>query len=536
MNRMDNPSPSSSYRNDTKLLKTTGFARLTDDLLHNVLSKLPAVSFASAACVCKSWNRICNQVLSRPKLASALSLDPSPQIALKEVVDKVLSEPIRPHFAIASVGSGFRLREVFKLISRKLGSKTPVLISTANGIIGRDALTDELKEVKWSDACGDLSDDDGSVTAEDVNCGIVLTVGFVPGLKVDVIPLLRSTKEPRKSLVDNFVLDINDFAVSASGSASPLGIILFGMAQEGLVDMKPILNILDYAMPKETVIVGDERGRFLYRSGNETRNFCGSTKYFSDAVALVFARDRETNGIGNIRLHVELSKGLKAVGPRYKAASVRMNCSDHSTWLTAREEGQQAILDGQRILNDINNVFQDNNDSPDLYIGVNKRRNCSTGSEKPRLITSLSYHGVVGGDEEYLYLNGVGIRNGDYFQFYHSDRDTALQSNSSVALNLKNLKEDEHLKNSHHEVFGGFIFSCYGRGEFFYNRNDVESSPFVENFPGVPVSGIFCGGEIGRSSSSSTVDGQQESDIRSCLHVYSAVYLLMSYTPASLEF
>lgn len=46
-------------------------------------------------------------------------------------------------------------------------------------------------------------------------------------------------------------------------------------------------------MPSETIIVGDERGRFLYRSGNESRNVRGNTKYLSDAVALVFARDKE---------------------------------------------------------------------------------------------------------------------------------------------------------------------------------------------------------------------------------------------------
>lgn len=36
------------------------------------------------------------------------------------------------------------------------------------------------------------SDEDGPL--EDVNNGIVLTVGFIPGLKVDAIPLLRTTK------------------------------------------------------------------------------------------------------------------------------------------------------------------------------------------------------------------------------------------------------------------------------------------------------------------------------------------------------
>lgn len=58
------------------------------------------------------------------------------------------------------------------------------------------------------------------------------------------------------------------------------------------IDLTPYNScIADYAMPMETVIVGDEKGRFLYKSGNESRNVCGSTKYLSDAVALVFARD-----------------------------------------------------------------------------------------------------------------------------------------------------------------------------------------------------------------------------------------------------
>ncbi|KAL5543880.1 hypothetical protein UlMin_007664 [Ulmus minor] len=105
---MDNPSPSWSSRNDTKLPKTTWFARLTDYLFHNALSKLPAMSFASAACDSKSWNRICNHVLSRSKLTSALSRSTD---------------------------------------AEKLGSKISVITSFVAGIIGVDTLTDELREV-----------------------------------------------------------------------------------------------------------------------------------------------------------------------------------------------------------------------------------------------------------------------------------------------------------------------------------------------------------------------------------------------------
>lgn len=61
---------------------------------------------------------------------------------------------------------------------------------------------------------------------------------------------------------------------------------------------------------------------------------------------------------GTIRFHVALSNGVSTVGPRYKAASVKSNNADCSTWLTARREGQQENLDGQSILLDINNLVR----------------------------------------------------------------------------------------------------------------------------------------------------------------------------------
>lgn len=61
------------------------------------------------------------------------------------------------------------------------------------------------------------------------------------------------------------------------------------------------------------------------------------------------------SGIGNIEFHFALSKGVSAIGPRLKAASVRVQDSYTVTWLTARREGQQEILDGQQMLEDIDN-------------------------------------------------------------------------------------------------------------------------------------------------------------------------------------
>lgn len=70
-------------RSGPKAARCKGIAMIGDDDLHNILSKLPALSFASAACVSKSWNTICNRILfSRPKLSSALSVHHSPHVIM----------------------------------------------------------------------------------------------------------------------------------------------------------------------------------------------------------------------------------------------------------------------------------------------------------------------------------------------------------------------------------------------------------------------------------------------------------------------
>ncbi|KAM7279602.1 hypothetical protein ACFE04_006736 [Oxalis oulophora] len=477
-----------------------------NDLLENILGRLDASSFAYATCVNQSWNNTCRRILSRPKLASALSLNYIFEDAMQEVFDKVLAQPIRPHFAIASVSPATRLRSTRFRIKQKFGPRIPFVVTYNAGIIGRDASSEELVELKWEE------NSDGQLTNH--GFGILLTIGYLPGLKVNVIPF-QELKGPWKGLpVDVFVRKISDYAMDVSGSSSPAGIIIFGHED---VDQKVIAQKLDYAMSSETFIVGEERSKFMYRSLNESEYVLGSQ---AQAVAIVFARDRyKPHDIGDIEFHFALSKGLSTIGPKYKAASVRVN---NATWLTARREENQEILDGQQILNNINEELENRIGSPDLYIGVTKRRKCSIGTSKGDYITSLEYHGVAGGDEQYLYVEGGGIRTGDWFRFYHSDPSAALHSLRKVSDNLKTLSNDDKK-----EAFGGFVFACCGRGKSFFGGDDNhESAPFIKNFPEVPLAGVFCGGEVGRISFE-----EENTTGKISLHVYSSVYLVMSYTP-----
>ncbi|KAF5184550.1 F-box domain containing protein, partial [Thalictrum thalictroides] len=203
-----------------------GFSSITEDIFIDILARLPSSSFASAACVNRSWNHVCNHILTRPKLLSALSLNPNHEIAVNEVIDKVLAEPIRPHFVIASVGKDFDLTKICRLIKSRLGSKIPIIVSEAYGIIGNDAITNGYKEVKWRHI--DDCDMEPHSSSKNTKCGIVLTLGYFPGMKVAAIPLMPAQERSYDMCpIDEFITDIKDYSASKSGCTAPVGIIMF---------------------------------------------------------------------------------------------------------------------------------------------------------------------------------------------------------------------------------------------------------------------------------------------------------------------
>ncbi|KAK6920508.1 hypothetical protein RJ641_014186 [Dillenia turbinata] len=370
-------------------------------------------------------------------------------------------------------------------------------------------------------------------------------LGTVPILPL--LPLYDRNKEPLHVLMGKWDLrGLQVLPPKTFPNCENIPLLTLGKSSfQGLVACESLSDeIRDYAMSTETVIVGDESGRFLHRSRDNSRNF--SRKGSVDAVAMVFARDRQKpQGVGEIQFHIASSTGLSTVGSIYKAVSVRAQGkkSEISTWLTAKRDGIQEVLDGTTILNAINDEMENGIGCSDLYIGVTKRRKCSVGSEKVKMMTTLAFHEVQGGDESFLFVDGFGLKTGDTFRFYYSDPTTASTTCVAVFENLKRLKEDLNSRVSHcsrgvadedHKktVLGGMIFNCYGRGESFFGARNVDSSPFLDNFPGVPSTGTFSCGEIRRAPLSSyRQEDDQEDPAHCCLHVYTCVYLVMSYTP-----
>ncbi|KAK1436739.1 hypothetical protein QVD17_02521 [Tagetes erecta] len=466
---------------------------LSIDLLQNVVSRLPALSFAYADCVSRSWNHACHLALCRPKLSSACSFNPSLQVAIEEVVKKVLSEPIRPQFAIAATSSSFDLQEAIQLITAKLGSKVPFVINHSSGVIGRDVISDEFKETEWS---------------LDVK-GIMLTVGFVPGLKVKSISL----KNPYNFMIKQFITDIREFSTSISGCPSPAAIMIFGKEKAiatseedhealGLDDLDCLVDIMDFAMSPETIIVGACSEDF---------------EHVDDvaAVALVFVKDKnKPPGTGETRFHAVLSSGLSPVGPTYKVVSVDVHPDNLETILTGVREGPPGTFGGV----DLSTIYT---------IGVTKRWRCSIMREEAKWMTSLSYHTFDNAGGQCLCVPGVGFKIGDTYQYYCKDSNIARSTVDNVSNLLRSLRQTSTNDSDKWEVFGGLIFASSCRGVYLLGKQNADSSAFLESFPGVTLAGTICDEEIGRGY----LLPQEQKSARACMHRSSAVYLIMSYSP-----
>ena len=46
-------------------------------------------------------------------------------------------------------------------------------------------------------------------------------------------------------------------------------------------------------------------------------------------------------------------------------------------------------------------------------------------------------------------------------------------------------------------IQGALMFSCLGRGQTLYQIPNFDSQLLANYFPGVPIGGFFCNGEIG---------------------------------------
>ncbi|KAF5808458.1 hypothetical protein HanXRQr2_Chr04g0145611 [Helianthus annuus] len=92
----------------------------------------------------------------------------------------------------------------------------------------------------------------------------------------------------------------------------------------------------------------------------------------------------------------------------------------------------------------------------------------------------------------------MGIKKGDTLRFYHPNLTTALSSVANAANHMRSFKKGSTTSSDKQEVFGGIIFTYFGRGEPLFGQPNVDSSPFLDNCPSMTLGGTYSGWVLGR--------------------------------------
>jgi small ligand-binding sensory domain FIST len=387
------------------------------------------------------------------KWASALSTLPSLEAAVGEVVEqaeRLLQAPADLGLVFISSAFASEYSRLLPLLRERLS--LPALIGcSGGGVIGMN-LSGEAQEVERE-------------------AGLSLSLAHLPNVKVqpfhipaDELPDLDSPPTAWVELTGISPQDEPDFVLLSDPFSSGINDLLQG---------------LDYAYPGSVKVGG------LASVGSMTNS---STLFCNDQIL------REgTVGValsGSIVLETIVAQGCRPIGQTYRVAE-----GERNVVLTIEEQvDADALACGmaQTPLEVLQSLFQDLNEEDralaqhSLFVGIARNEFKQHLEQGDFLIRNL-----LGVDPK-LGAIAIGdrVRPGQRIQFHLRDAQTSAED-------LEMLLERYQQVNSTSEATGALIFSCMGRGQGLYGEPNFDSHLFNRYIRNIPVSGFFCGGEIG---------------------------------------
>lgn len=380
------------------------------------------------------------------KWVSAISTRPSLELALREVLDRTLSElGATPDLALLFISSTFASEypRVLPLLREPLKG-VHILGGSGSGVIGM-ASSGMPSEVEDAPA-------------------LSLTLAHLPG--VDLRSFHISTDElPDLDSPPSEWTDI----VGVTPQEQPQFILIADPFSSGMNDL---LQGLDFAYP-DAVKVGGQAG--IESISRSSGLFCGKHLYREGVVGVALS--------GNIQVDAIVAQGCRPIGEAYRVTDGDRNVI---TEIEAQVEGTP-----QTPLTALQDMFQTLSDEDrelaqqSLFIGVAQSGFKETLERGDFLIRNL-----VGVDPK---VGAVAIadhvRPGQIIQFHLRDADTSAEDLETL---LEDYKEDHPTPPA-----GTLLFACTGRGEGLYDEPNFDSDLFQEYLGPTPLGGFFCNGEIG---------------------------------------
>ena len=263
--------------------------------------------------------------------------------------------------------------------------------------------------------------------------------------------------------------------VGVSPAENPKFILMADPFSSGINDL---LQGLDFAYPG-TVKVGG-----LASVSSFQRSSC---LFYNDALY-----DEGVVGValsGNIVLDAIVAQGCRPIGQTYRVLE-----GERNILLKLEEAESSGDEDPQTPLEILQGILQDLSEEDrqlaqhSLFIGV-----AQDGFKKTLHHGDFLIRNLLGVDPRIGAIAiGDRIRIGQRIQFHLRDARTSAEDLETLLARYRGEIDTQGVS-----PIGALMFSCMGRGEQLYQESHFDAHLFNRYLASVPLSGFFCGGEIG---------------------------------------
>jgi small ligand-binding sensory domain FIST len=384
------------------------------------------------------------------KWVSALSTRASLEGAVGEVTEQIQSRfSGQPDLGLVFISSAFtsEFPRLLPLLQEVM--PMPALIGcSGGGVIG-------------------MSPDDLAQEIED-KPALSLSVASLPGVTVhsfhlssDALPDLDSPPDAWIELVGVDPADNPQFILMADPFGSGINDLLQG---------------LDFAYPGAVKVGGLASANSFNRSSGL---FCDRTLHQEGVVGVALC--------GNVALDAIVAQGCRPIGSPYRVVEAERN-------ILLKLEDPDSGNDLRPPLEILQELFQTLSEEDrslaqhSLFIGI-----AQDGFKFDLEPGDFLIRNLLGVDPKAGAIAiGDRIRPGQRVQFHLRDARTSAED-------LETLLSRYQLQSRAQTTspVGALLFSCMGRGEGLYNEPNFDSRLFSRYLSQVPLSGFFCGGEIG---------------------------------------
>lgn len=398
----------------------------------------------------------------RMKWANALSTRASLEAAVKDVVEQIqplFQTPADLGLVFISSAFASEYSRLMPLLREYL--PMPLLLGcSGGGVVGMDSHGD-VQEVEGEPA-------------------LSLTLARLP--EVDLHTFYISSDDlPDLDSSPSQWIDL----VGVSPDKEPDFILLADPMFSGINDL---LQGLDYAYPGAVKVGGLANGNAT-RSGNL---FCDGHLHGGGVVGLALS--------GNVVIEAIVAQGCRPIGHPYRVAE-----GDRNIMLKLEEQIDADASSYGKIstpLEALQRLLQDLSEEDrelaqhSLFVGVAQ-------SEFKLLLEPGDFliRNLLGVDPRAGAMAiGDRVRSGQRIQFHLRDSETSADD-------LETLLKRYQAQGTSAAPVGALMFSCLGRGEGLYGEPNFDSHLFNRYVRDIPLSGFFCGGEIGPVGSSTFLHG-----------------------------